>query len=63
MFGIEEKLQEMILRERLEPLEDLFEDIKQEYFTMARDYDSAKARIEELEGKFPGQLADGKFFW
>ena len=49
MFGIEEKLQEMILRERLEPLEDLFEDIKQEYFTMARDYDSAKARIEELE--------------
>ncbi len=49
MFGIEEKSQEMILRERLDQLEELFEDIKQEYFIMARDYDLAKTKIEELE--------------
>ena len=48
MFGIEEKSQETIFRERLNQLEDLFEDIKQEYFIMARFYDSAMAQIEEL---------------
>ena len=49
MFGIEEKSQETIFRERLDQLEDLFEDIKQEYFIMARNYDSVKAQIEEVE--------------
>lgn len=49
MFIFEEKSQEMKLRESLDQLEDLFEDIKQEYFIMAKYYDSAKAQIEELE--------------
>ena len=49
MFGNEEKSQETIFREHLDQLEDLFEDIKQEYFIMARNYYSVKAQIEELE--------------
>lgn len=49
MFVFEEKSQETMIRERLDQLEDLFEDIKQEYFMMARDYDSIKAQVEELE--------------
>ena len=49
MISIEEKSKETMLRESLDQLEDLFENIKYEYFIMARFYDSAKAQIEELE--------------
>lgn len=49
MFGIEEEKKADSILEMLERMEELFSDLRLEYLEMARKYDEAMVKVEDLE--------------
>lgn len=49
MIGLQEDLKAARINEMLEQMESIYTDLRLEYTEMAKSYDDAVVRIEELE--------------
>jgi len=49
MFGLETEKRADLIHEMLEQMEAVYSDLRLEYLDMAKKYDEAMERIEELE--------------
>ena len=49
MFGMETQKRADLIHEMLEQMEAVYSDLRLEYLDMAKKYDEAMERIEELE--------------
>ena len=49
MFGLETEKRADLIHEMLEQMEAVYSDLRLEYLDMAKKYDEAMQRIEELE--------------
>ena len=49
MIGLEEDLKAGRINEMLDQIESIYTDLRLEYIEMAKSYDDAVVRIEELE--------------
>lgn len=49
MIGFEEQKKTDVIREMLEQMEEIYTNLRLEYLDMARRYDEAMERVDELE--------------